>query len=101
MAAATAVALPATAVKVRVAAELLILGQDPKVQTSKPSAYYRASAFCLHNLAYLAGSSWTFGLLLLLIGGWAIAGIFLHGNEIWQIVMQASRAHTSRFQAPY
>ena len=92
MAAATVAALHATAFGVRVPAELLVLEQEPKVQTGKPSAYYRASAFCLHNLAYFAGSSWTFGLVLLLIGGWAVAGIFLHGNEIWQIVMQASLA---------
>lgn len=52
------------------------------------AVYQRSSAVLLNSLAAIAGSSVTFGMALALILAWAIGGIFVHDNDIWQISMQ-------------
>ena len=54
--------------------------------------YHKLSAVLLNTLAAIAGSSATFGVVCALIVSWAIAGIFVHDNDIWQISMQVAIA---------
>lgn len=54
--------------------------------------YHKLSAVLLNTLAAIAGSSATFGFVCALIVSWAIAGIFVHDNDIWQISMQVAIA---------
>ena len=42
----------------------------------------------LQAFVAFAGSSYTFGITIIFIVGWAIAGIFVAGNALWQITIQ-------------
>lgn len=59
-----------------------------KPQSKFCPIYHKASAVLLNSLALVAGSTLTFGIVCVLILAWAVAGIFVHDNQIWQISMQ-------------
>ncbi|KAL3151416.1 low-affinity Fe(2+) transport protein [Trebouxia sp. C0009 RCD-2024] len=52
------------------------------------SLYHKFSAVLLNTLALFAGSTATFALVCVLIIAWAVGGVFVHDNDIWQISMQ-------------
>ena len=65
-----------------------IAGMQKKRQSKFWPIYHEASAVLLNSLALVAGSTLTFGIVCTLILAWAVAGIFVHDNQIWQISMQ-------------
>lgn len=42
----------------------------------------------LQAFVAFAGSPYTFGITIMLIVGWAIAGAYVAGNALWQITIQ-------------
>jgi len=60
---------------------------------------HRVSDRTLQSFVAFAGSSYTFGITVLLIIGWGVAGAFLAGNAIWQIAMQVYTPYMQAFIA--
>ena len=56
-------------------------------------ALYRWSSLTLLSdtvqaFVAFAGSSYTFGITIFLVVGWAVAGAWVAGNALWQIMIQ-------------